>query len=234
MIPVRHSLNLLEEDESCNDSLQSAKDYYRSGGFTTWEVNARNLMQEMASVITTQKAWALPDAIGLAYVPYNQVKFNAEGHTDNFAGGADNAFDLLLHPDSDGQFAGISSAGYRVVEGSYGYRAYYFSLVVAYGVHYQFLRDTSYGATNYNHRPYDDKHPERSHCEVTGEYYTYAFFKDARNPLYNREDRTFTSAELEARGGWPAWARTETKNDNAWHYDEWPNGELPYGCTWSK
>lgn len=78
LVPVRHPLNLLEENPNCASSLEVAKAFYASGAFTMWEVNARNIMAEINGVISSQKEWALRDAIGIAYVPYNRIEFNSE------------------------------------------------------------------------------------------------------------------------------------------------------------
>ena len=227
MIPVRHPLNLFEENPYCGDSLEAAKEHYTNGTFTMWEVNARNLIAEIGGVIAVQEEWALRDAIGIAYVPYNRLEYNPNWATYNNRG---DPLGVLLG--GDGQFAIAATEDDAYIgalnPGEAREEVYHFSLVVAYGVDKKYFRDTSYGATNYNHRPYDEDDPEQKHCEVLGEYYTYTFFKDQRNALWNRYDRTLTSAELAAQGGWPDWARGNDRSD---HFDDWITGYPPYGCN---
>lgn len=241
MIPVRHPLDLTGGDSNCILSLEIVKAIYASGAFMTWEVNARNIMQEVSGVILAQKEWALRDAIGIAYVPYNRVDFNNLPRGERYPpqGGTffpyddrDDALGMLLA--GDGQFAVLSTAGYKAAfKGLYAdaLNVYHFSLAVTYGVHYRYLRDTSYGATGYFHRPYDPKDdrqtPDFGHCQVTGEYYDYTFFRNQRYENYDWRDRLFTSAELEQQGGWPDWA-----SDDKWHGSDWITGYPPAGCDY--
>ena len=157
MIPVRHPLNLIEKYPECGISLETAQETYSNGDFEVWEVNARNVMQEMAGVISAQKAYALPDAIGIAYTPYNR---HQTGDWRGYEGGTD-PMSLLLA--GGNQFAVSAHSeeypyGFRgPLTGSYtdGKRVYEFSLIVTYGVHHKYFIDTSYGATEYRHRPKD-------------------------------------------------------------------------------
>ncbi len=244
-IPVRHPLNLLEENPACGTSRTEALAFYASGAFTTWEVNARNIMQEIGGAIASQKEWALRDAIGIAYVPYNRATFNSLPPEMRYTGNGDetgasfkssygnDALGMLLG--GDGQFAGLSTKGYyNALQGKYGSRSkgvYYFSLVVSFGVYYQYLIDTSYGATGYFHRPYNkndqSQTPEYGHCEVTGDYYSYTFFKNQRAIYFWLNSWQPTSAELMASSGWGKWLES-----NRYRRVEWETPYPPAGCNY--
>ncbi|NHZ71873.1 MAG: hypothetical protein GWP17_02155 [Aquificales bacterium] len=209
MIPVRHSLNLYEEDPSCGIDLETVRAFYASGAFTTWEVNARNIIAELHGVIAEQKEWALRDAIGVAYVPYNRVAFNSlpveqrRGDTFESYENRGDVLSILLagggHQNSQ-QFAITASTPkapyyYTAVlnpsEWSLSREVYEFSLIVAYGVHYKYFRDTSFGATDYKHRPGD--------CGENGP----AFFGNQQLVYWNRKTWRLPTTELETLGGWP-------------------------------
>ena len=68
---------------------------------------------------------------------------------------------------------------------------YEFSLIVAYGVHHKYFRDTSIGATDYKHRPDD--------CGDNGP----AFFGNQRLVYWDRKTWRLPTIELENLGGWP-------------------------------
>ena len=198
VIPVRHPLNLIGEDSSCDDNLQAAQSLYSNGTFTPWEVNARNIMGAMAGVISSQKEYALRDAIGIAYAPYNRQRAGSTGYQGKsdvvsllLAGG--NQFevsaDSVKYPDA---YRGPLSGDYPR-----GQKVYEFSLIVAYGVHRNYFFDTSYGAVEYRHRPKDSN--EYIDCEYAGP----AFFVHPRAQDNDYKDK-WTSHELERHGGWPS------------------------------
>jgi hypothetical protein len=208
LIPVRHPLNLDDENPSCGDSIEAAAAYYTDGGFTDWEVNARNILAELHGVISSQEEWALRDAIGVAYNPYNRLQWNQRVNSDQIdstmiyhprPGIKDSLLGILLAPGSGGQYAvGNYSAGSYLKGLNPGLnesvampqKVYEFSLIVAYGVSKRYFEDTSYGAVSFVHRP-DSYGP-------TGPAY---FYK--RPEQFGYAPNARSSAELAESGGWP-------------------------------
>ncbi len=252
-VPVRHKRNLYQEGCAA-ETQQAAIDYYTNGKFETWEVNARNLMVEITgaldSVDPSDSTWALADAIGIAYAPYNRAAENRKflkAHpawtvsnlpwkgigTDGYSGL--NPLGVLLRSNQFGVMterngAETWRAGLRGVGGVMNYEM---SLVVAYGVHFQLFRDTSYGAVSFRHRGpgnafINGEDPSKSYVcgvELNGQY---AVDKGSQLPRDERftvvgggptfflpvayridgtpkEDASTdaTSQELQSNGGWP-------------------------------
>jgi hypothetical protein len=231
MVPIRHPLNLITKYPGCNESLATSKALYTSGAFTPWEVNARNIIVEMKGVIWAQKEWALRDAIGIAYTPYNRVEFNNNQPANdrypypNYRFGSDENRNDTTGMLLSGEFAVSASDSSAYLTGlnpGESYRqTYHFALIVAYGVHYRYFRDTSYGATGYFHRP--------EACNIAGTYYDYAFFKNQRLPWYSLNSWQPTSEELETSGGWDKWLA-----DNAWRRVEWNTPYPSQGCEYPR
>lgn len=240
LIPVRHPLNLLEENPNCSSSLEVAKAFYTGGAFTTWEVNARNIVAEIKGVIENQREWALPDAIGLAYIPYNRVDFNTwEG--PRYPGGnfmfpsyenRGDALGMLLMGDEEFTVAASPeyapdaySGAQNLGTGENISKAYHFALIVAYGVDNKFFRDTSYGATGYYHR---------KNTECSNEY---TFFRNQRVRWYEQANWNPTTAELQASGealggsnnAWEKWLDMGERFGNV----EWETSYPPSGCTFN-
>jgi RHS repeat-associated protein len=82
-VPVWHRRNLWDEIAgTCTvNTLTDAVGYYLAHNFSTWEVNARNLMVEATPTIANvSNEWLLADIIGIAFSPYNRAAYNMEQH----------------------------------------------------------------------------------------------------------------------------------------------------------
>ncbi|MBN2502588.1 MAG: RHS repeat-associated core domain-containing protein [Anaerolineales bacterium] len=161
-ISKRHPLNvvslfnpcLVEKDGKLVYDIEKVRQTWNDN-FTVWELNARNIVAEMGAAFYYEEAWAIPDAIGMAYTPYNRAKFGPLRFTP-WGGANDEIKSYLL---SGGQL-GIMNRHYYAM----GPFADLFekaedihdiSLIIAFGVHQNYLMDTSYGAHTYTHRPKD-------------------------------------------------------------------------------
>lgn len=222
LIPVRHPLDLREEYPDCGLGFEEVRAIYSNGNFYVWEVNARNIMASLNSVIANQKPYALRDAIGIAYAPYNRQQ--AGGWTGYM--GKDDPLSLLLAGGDNFEvsansenYPGAYTAPFKGT--GYSHDVYYFSLVVAYGVHYEYFYDTSYGASEYRHRP-DEKSNSEIVCGGDGP----AFFMHPGTRLNNYQYK-WTTEELEARGGW-----TLPVLEMPWPTaDSWISPYPPVGCV---
>ena len=99
---------------------------------------------------------------------------------------------------------------------AYKKEVYHFALAVTYGVHSQYLRDTSYGATGYRHRP--------QYCTANDIYYSYTFFENQTGKYFWLNSWRPTSAELEASGGWSKWTDSDRYRQIAWETPYPPEG----------
>ena len=194
LIPIRHPLNLLDKFSNCIVSLEEMQKTYTNGQFTVWEVNARNIMGAMASVISQNKGYAVRDAIGIAYVPYNRHQAGERGYQ-----GKSDPLSLLLAGGDQFEVSANSETYPRgfvgPAIGSYtnGQRVYEVALIVAYGVHYEYFFDTSYKATEYRHRH------KNSNSYLDCGYDGPAFFAHPDMPPGNLFWHKWPSLELELR-----------------------------------
>jgi hypothetical protein len=160
-VPVGHPLNL--DPDRCLDV--DAFKALLAGSFSTWEVNARNILAELGGVIAVNAEWALRDAIGVAYSPYNRLPYEGTAYHGDSHVNPHSVKGLLLAgdpPPGTFQYALIGgwvraknpgesgAVGKNLEERTY---AYEISLIIAYGVDRRLLRDTSFGATEYVARP---------------------------------------------------------------------------------
>jgi RHS repeat-associated protein len=225
LVPVRHPLNLSDADPYCYDEPLDSVRAFTSNSFEAWEVNARNILAEIHGVIASQQEWALRDAIGIAYNPYNRRDYNAlppgtqhyYQRTGFFSGGSDLKALLL----ASNQYA-LTTTGNFALDPSNStemQKVYEFSLVVAYGVEQGYFRDTSQGAVKFSHQK--GAPTDSFNCGETGP----AFFRIRLDFSYN-----LTTAELERQGGWP-----EPVNNMIPRWlpiSEWTEIPPP-GCQWN-
>jgi RHS repeat-associated protein len=208
-VPDRHPLNLSEEFGVC-PPLEVKKALYASDAFLDWEVNARNILTELHGVLESASSspWALRDAIGVAYVPYNRATWNVNNpsinpHWKPHSGLSPYEMRALLI--SYSQF-GISTAaskgwdpGLSKYVGPHAREIYEIALIVAYGVHYRYFEDTSAGATGFAHRQEVVENTSQIACGLSGPAFFYQTGYHGAAP-YGR-----TSMELwRATGGDPA------------------------------
>ena len=220
LIPVRHPANLYPVDEDC--ATESGRTVFQDSRYDFWEVNARNILAEMKTAISTQKEWALRDAIALANIPQNRLDYSmlSEGghhyyeRTEGIYG--TDLKDVLFGQGESDQFA-ITAQGGAMFDVSSSQKEYAFALIVTYGVNKNYFYDTSKEALLYAHQNGEDGVFD---CGVEG-------------PLFLRIRKEFsynlTTAELAAQGGWP---KPDDNNQiPRWLPNpDWKTGAPPPGC----
>ena len=210
-VPLRHELDL-DPGHSCITATQ-AQAFYASGRFEDWEVNARNILGEIGAVIGTSAEWALRDAIGIGYIPYNRVGIYAPYDNGNISAVrglilAGSQF-AILHGDSFNR----TIHGYNL--GKDAQTIHEITLIIAYGVEKRYFMDTSFGAVSFAHRLPNEPEWKWEKNNITGEYDWFpkgnhtgiacgqtgpAFFQHYSD--VNTYPTNLTSAQLVDQGGW--------------------------------
>lgn len=224
-------MDLYGVDMSCYPDVVDS--IFSSSKFAFWEVNARNIIAEIYGVIVNQKEYALRDAIGIAYSPYNRQAYNTlppapmgngstqkereipfVQRTEKYAGGSLDLKTLLLE---DSQHA-ITSASTALNPNNS--KVYEFALIVSYGVDRRYFYDTSYGAVDYRHR-HEGSNPYLD-CGTDGP----AFFFLVPTGVLGGDSYRYglTSAELEARY---SAALGEGRGQDG-RLSAWPDWDFPY------
>jgi hypothetical protein len=214
VVPVRHPSNLEKEFGICTELLKMRR-IFTNGAFSDWELNARNIMAEISGVIEAGKEYALRDAIGIAYNPYNRIEWNKYALPLQLSGKDPNI--VLFHPNGDIKVSGESSYNFKAIllsGNQYGISSrkltaysgkdidpsnledvYEISLIIAFGVARRYFVDTSFGATNYNHRPTGSTKYMSCPVDIGPAF----FFRD---PNSIGVENAFSSEELWKQHGW--------------------------------
>jgi hypothetical protein len=255
-VPVRHKQNLYEE--GCNvpapdlDKREpfpvgqnNAREYYLNGGFRMWEVNARNLMLEFHLDQYRNYDTIVPDAIAIAYVPYNRAAYNAtlsypaySGYYDDLTGrdriqkAGQDPFRVLLGGTLSVGWEGMANGKYTYswyagLTGSGTTLSYELALIIAYGVDKKWFIDTAYGAIEYRHRgsdnPYGDETPNPNDDFTCNNPTTFFL-----SPGFTAGYYALTTKELRARGGWPNYNDPVIRRQFRDHYESvWTTGFPP-------
>jgi hypothetical protein len=187
------------------------RQFYTTVGFYNWELNARNLLSEIGGVIGNGKEYALRDAIGIAYNPYNRIAWNKYALPLRRNGEESNLYEpnkgVKVHGDRyydfdaillSGTQYGISTREFTAWGGDYlgtsREKIYEVALIIAYAVSKRYFVDTSFGATEYLHKPPGTS--KYMSCTTDGP----AFF--TRSPYERGPEKAITSDELWAQQGW--------------------------------